>query len=239
MTPNDRKIWYFKNMQMGVSTVVSMKGNAYTTGTSHIVYMYYYDWLFHFNNKWGNIFLYIIIFIKFILLNMRDLHVLTRRCITLSVFLWNLNLNFTNKKILVIVPKTVNGVKPASRWPIIKESAIWSDEICFDYFPRIVSIPLPDRLTHLKVAIENYLRLSDVSQTCQTTADHLWLLFSPQHTFSRWHDFSSNFPPDPLISQAMGRWLKVSGPFVETSCVFQGIKNIINAEMWAWKNDSN
>ena len=27
--------------------------------------------------------------------------------------------------------------------------------------------------------------------------------------------------------------LKVSGPFVETSCVFQCIKNIINAEMWA------
>ena len=26
---------------------------------------------------------------------------------------------------------------------------------------------------------------------------------------------------------------KVSGPFVETSCVFQCIKNIINAEMWA------
>ena len=31
---------------------------------------------------------------------------------------------------------------------------------------------------------------------------------------------------------------KVSGPFVET-CVFQCIKNIINAEMWAWKNDYN
>ena len=29
------------------------------------------------------------------------------------------------------------------------------------------------------------------------------------------------------------RLLKVSGPFVETSCVFQCIKNIINAEMWA------
>ena len=27
--------------------------------------------------------------------------------------------------------------------------------------------------------------------------------------------------------------LKVSGPFVETSCVFQYMKNIINAEMWA------
>ena len=27
--------------------------------------------------------------------------------------------------------------------------------------------------------------------------------------------------------------VKVSGPFVETSCVFQCIKNIINAEMWA------
>ena len=27
--------------------------------------------------------------------------------------------------------------------------------------------------------------------------------------------------------------LKESGPFVETSCVFQCIKNIINAEMWA------
>ena len=27
--------------------------------------------------------------------------------------------------------------------------------------------------------------------------------------------------------------LKVSGPFVETSCVFQCIENIINAEMWA------
>ena len=26
---------------------------------------------------------------------------------------------------------------------------------------------------------------------------------------------------------------KVSGPFFETSCVFQYIKNIINAEMWA------
>ena len=26
---------------------------------------------------------------------------------------------------------------------------------------------------------------------------------------------------------------KVSGPFVETSCVFQCIKNFINAEMWA------
>ena len=27
--------------------------------------------------------------------------------------------------------------------------------------------------------------------------------------------------------------MKVSGPFVETSCVFQCIRNIINAEMWA------
>ena len=26
--------------------------------------------------------------------------------------------------------------------------------------------------------------------------------------------------------------VKVSGPFVETSCVFQCIKDIINAEMW-------
>ena len=33
--------------------------------------------------------------------------------------------------------------------------------------------------------------------------------------------------------------IKVSGPFVETSCVFQCIKNIINAEMWTWKNDYN
>ena len=29
------------------------------------------------------------------------------------------------------------------------------------------------------------------------------------------------------------RAIKVSGPFAETSCVFQCIKNIINAEMWA------
>ena len=28
-------------------------------------------------------------------------------------------------------------------------------------------------------------------------------------------------------------FIKVSGPFDETSCVFQCIKNIINAEMWA------
>ena len=27
--------------------------------------------------------------------------------------------------------------------------------------------------------------------------------------------------------------IKVSGPFFETLCVFQCIKNIINAEMWA------
>ena len=31
--------------------------------------------------------------------------------------------------------------------------------------------------------------------------------------------------PQPII--------EVSGSFVETSCVFQCIKNIINAEMWA------
>ena len=29
------------------------------------------------------------------------------------------------------------------------------------------------------------------------------------------------------------RYIKVGGPFVETSCVFQCMKNIINAEMWA------
>ena len=32
-----------------------------------------------------------------------------------------------------------------------------------------------------------------------------------------------------LLSEGL---FKVSGPFVETSCVFQCIKNIINAEMW-------
>ena len=32
---------------------------------------------------------------------------------------------------------------------------------------------------------------------------------------------------------------KVSGPYVETLCVFFCIKNIINAELWAWKNDYN
>ena len=40
-------------------------------------------------------------------------------------------------------------LKPASHGPIIKESedpqsAVRSDEICSDYFPPIVSIPLPD-----------------------------------------------------------------------------------------------
>ena len=30
----------------------------------------------------------------------------------------------------------------------------------------------------------------------------------------------------------MSMKVKVSGPFVETSCVFQCIKNIINAEIW-------
>ena len=50
--------------------------------------------------------------------------------------------------------KHYNGlnVKPASHWPIIKEtegpqSVVRSDEICSDYFPPIVSIPLPDRRT--------------------------------------------------------------------------------------------
>ena len=33
--------------------------------------------------------------------------------------------------------------------------------------------------------------------------------------------------------------IKVRGPFVETSCVFFYIKNIINAEIWALKNDYN
>ena len=29
--------------------------------------------------------------------------------------------------------------------------------------------------------------------------------------------------------------IKVSGPCIETSCVFFGIKDIVNAEMWACK----
>ena len=41
------------------------------------------------------------------------------------------------------------------------------------------------------------------------------------------------------IKQNCTSFFKVSGPFVETSCVFQCIKNIINAEMWALKNDYN
>ena len=35
------------------------------------------------------------------------------------------------------------------------------------------------------------------------------------------------------ILHLIQRLIKVSGPFVETSCVFQCIKNIINDEMWA------
>ena len=46
-------------------------------------------------------------------------------------------------------------------------------------------------------------------------------------------------PPPPDVPVFLLTAIKVSGPFVETSCVFQCIKNIINAEMWAWKNDSN
>ena len=34
-------------------------------------------------------------------------------------------------------------------------------------------------------------------------------------------------------------YFKVSDPGVETFCVFFCIKNIVNAEMWAWKNDFN
>ena len=34
-------------------------------------------------------------------------------------------------------------------------------------------------------------------------------------------------------------YFKVSGPGVEAFCVFFCIKNIVNAEMWAWKNDFN
>ena len=45
-----------------------------------------------------------------------------------------------------------NKVKPASHWPIIKESertqsVVWSDKIFSDYFPMIVSILLPDHRT--------------------------------------------------------------------------------------------
>ena len=51
-------------------------------------------------------------------------------------------------KELEILPQ----IKPASHWPSIKESegpqsVVRSDEICSDYFPPIVSIPLPDRQT--------------------------------------------------------------------------------------------
>ena len=49
----------------------------------------------------------------------------------------------------------------------------------------------------------------------------------------------TNQPTKPQQINKQTSTFKVSGPFVETSCIFQCIKNIINAEMWAWKNDYN
>ena len=48
----------------------------------------------------------------------------------------------------------------------------------------------------------------------------------------RQSDIFSYYSP-VAVHVFVGIHIKVSGPFVETSCVFLCVKNIINAEMWA------
>ena len=87
-------------------------------------------------------------------------------------------------------------LRPASHWPIIKESegpqsVVRSDEICSEYFPPMVSIPLPDCRT--KSHIGN-LKLPPIVGPKSDMADYRRLLFSP-----RLPDFSSDFSSDPPI----------------------------------------
>ena len=117
------------------------------------------------------------------------------------------------------LPSTARSFKPASHWPIIKESEgsqsmVRSDEICSDYFHRSFRSHCPTVGPNLTLAIENYLRSSDQSLTWQTTADYLRLLFPPDASSPTARFFIRFFirPSDPPISRAMGRRLS-AGPF--------------------------
>ena len=74
-------------------------------------------------------------------------------------------------------------LKPASHRPIIKESegtqsVVQSNGICSDWFGQIVPIPLPDYRA-------KFLSDSENSTPCETTGDHLRLLFFPNVSFRK------------------------------------------------------
>ena len=102
-------------------------------------------------------------------------------------------------------------LKPASHWPIIKESegpqsVVRSDEICSDYFPPIVSIPLPDRRTKSHIGNQKLHPIvrpkSDMADYRRFTSDYY---FPPTQVLPL-PDFSSDFSSDPPILPSVGQW---------------------------------
>ena len=111
--------------------------------------------------------------------------------------------------------KMRNKVKPASHWPIIKESertqsVVWSDKIFSDYFPMIVSILLPDHRT--KSHSGNRKLPPIVGPKCDMAdcrrLPPIIIPPPPPMLVLSAPAFSSDFLSDPLISWAMGRRLK-------------------------------
>ena len=105
-------------------------------------------------------------------------------------------------------------IKPASHCAIIKESegsqlVVQSDEICSDYFPPIVSVPLPDRRTKSNIGNR---KLPPIVGPKSDMADYRRLppiIIFPD-TSSPTARFVIRFsirPSDPPISRAMGRRL--------------------------------
>ena len=108
-------------------------------------------------------------------------------------------------------------VKPASHWPIIKESeapqsVVRLDEICSDYFPPIVSISLPDRRT--KSHIGNR-KLSPIVGPKSDMADYRRfppIIIFPRRKFSHCPIFHPIFHPTLRSSDQSGngfRWVLV------------------------------
>ena len=99
-------------------------------------------------------------------------------------------------------------IKPASHWPIIKESegpqsVVRSDEICSDYFPLIVSIPLPDRRTKSHIANRKLPPIvgpkSDMADYCRLPPINIF----PRCKLSHCLIFHPIFHP---ILRSVGQW---------------------------------
>ena len=119
-----------------------------------------------------------------------------------------------------VYSRSVSSLKPASHWPVIKESGgpqsvVRSDEICSDYFPPIILIPLPDRRTKSHVGNR---KLPPIVGPKSDMADYRWLpliIIFPHRKFSHCPIFHLIFLPTLRSSDQSGNYHFKSLPILK------------------------